>query len=94
MSFDEPNGARKTDQEAEDLAAALARVREELERLAAEVERAATARYEELKPELRGALNDLDGTIDGLAERAKELIAMLKQRLDEADAGEGGQKEG
>lgn len=71
----------------EELAEALARLKGEVGRIGADLERTAGERIQQRKPELRSAMDDLETAVDGLAGRAKELIAQLKARLDDSEDG-------
>ena len=69
---------------AEDVQQAVNRLRTELTRLSGEIERTATAQFEQRKPELRSSMDDLEAAIDALATKAKGFLGDLKTRLDDA----------
>ena len=80
-SDDEP----RHEQIADDVTAALGRLREAVERLGREIEVNARGELDRAKPELKKTLGDLQGMIDAAAERAKVTLGDLGNRLDPDD---------
>ena len=80
-SSDEP----RHEQIADDVTAALGRLREAVERLGREIEVNARGELDRAKPELKKTLGDLQGMIDAAAERAKVTLDDLGNRLDPDD---------
>jgi uncharacterized protein YukE len=87
-------GERPSDSEEprarEELDEAIGRLRAELTRIGAEIERTASEQFEQRKPELRSSVNDLEAAIDTLATRAKGFLGELRSRLDDAGAAAAG----
>lgn len=73
--------------EADELNAALGSLRDAIERLGAEIETSAREEWVRAKPEVMKTLGDLQRMVDAAAERAKELLEDLSNRIDR-DAGE------
>lgn len=73
------------EQVADDLAAALGRLREAVERLGREIEVNARGELNRARPELKKTLGDLQGMIDAAADRAKVALGDLGSRLDPDD---------
>lgn len=68
--------------EADELNAALGSLRDAIERLGAEIETSAREEWVRAKPEVMKTLGDLQRMVDAAAERAKELLEDLSNRID------------
>lgn len=68
--------------EADELNAALGSLRDAIERLGSEVETSAREEWVRAKPEVMKTLGDLQRMVDAAAERAKELLEDLSNRID------------
>lgn len=79
------NDQPRHEQVADDVTAALGRLREAVERLGREIEVNARGEVDRARPELKKTLGDLEGMIDAAAERAKVALGDLGNRLDPDD---------
>lgn len=73
---------------ADNLAAAMARLRAAVDGMREEIEANAQAEWVRAKPELRGTVRELEEKVDALAQRAKATLADLGAKID-GDAGDG-----
>ena len=84
-STGQANGGPDANRQAvlENLGAAMARLRAAIDRLGEEVEANAEAEWVRAKPELREGIDELQGMVDMLSQRAKAALGDLGARLDD-----------